>query len=74
MTNMHISLEASFDTTLKRELDARAIGSAMHLQMSQMMTKMDEVLDKVSGQNASLSSPVDNDADEFLIPKVARVV
>ena len=65
MANMRISLEASFDTALKRELDARAFGSAMHSQMSQMMMRMDEVLTRVStGQNPALSSPACNDADE----------
>ena len=66
MTNMKISLEASFDSTLKRELDARAIGSGMSLQISQMMTRMDEVLHRVSVQSPALSSPVDNEeSDDF---------
>ncbi|KAL3772474.1 hypothetical protein ACHAWU_000036 [Discostella pseudostelligera] len=58
MENMKISIESSFDTTLKRELDARAVGSVMHFKVIEMMAKMDQVLNNISKNNSPpLSSP-----------------
>jgi hypothetical protein len=58
MENMKISIESSFDTTLKRELDARAVGSVMHFKVTEMMAKMDQVINNISKNNSPpLSSP-----------------
>ena len=66
MQNMKISLETSFDTSLKRELDARSIGSMMHFQVTEMMTRMDQVLSTISTkQSPAVSAPEEKADDEF---------
>ena len=45
LEEMQLSLEVSIERALKRELDARAVGTIMGEQMTAMMNRMSEVMD-----------------------------
>ena len=59
LKEMQSSMESNFQTMVRRELDDREVGGAAYSKVSEMMNKMDRMMEIFKSQAVSLSSPLE---------------